>query len=128
MLLVHVRARTQKLSLSLSCNTTLPAALLTAVVTTLLTPCRALSSLYTLGASRAVCACGLQVRTLYLEPALRLYARVRGINSTTLVVSHHGADKGVWSLVEAIDYCRVRLPACSTPRPSMPTQQSVRPR
>ena len=29
-------------------------------------------------------------RTLYLEPALRLYSRVNGINETSLVVSHHG--------------------------------------
>ena len=47
-------------------------------------------------------------RTTYLEPALRLYARVRGINSTTLVVSHHGVDPAVFGLVEAVRFCRVR--------------------
>ena len=34
-------------------------------------------------------------RTLYLEAALRLYGRVAHINTTTLVVSHHGTDEDV---------------------------------
>ena len=47
-------------------------------------------------------------RTLYLEPALRLYARVRGIEGTTLVVSHQGTNPAVWALIEAVRFCRVR--------------------
>ena len=47
-------------------------------------------------------------RTLYLEPALRLYSRVHGINTTTLVVSHQGTDPDVWRLVESVRFCRVR--------------------
>ena len=47
-------------------------------------------------------------RTLYLEAALRLYATVRAINSTTLVTSHQGTDKAVWGLVERVSFCRVK--------------------
>ena len=50
----------------------------------------------------------VHTRTLYLEATLRLYGRVRGIETTTLVISHHGADEGVWSLVESVRFCLVR--------------------
>jgi len=47
-------------------------------------------------------------RTMYLEAALRLYSVVRGINTTTLVISHQGTDQTVWGLVERITFCRVK--------------------
>ena len=114
------------------------------------------AALYPTGATSAIAILLLvHERTMYLEPALRLYSRVHGINETTLIVSHHGAcvrrarralpphhhsilhivcirsirascthptltaphastveragtHRGVWKVVEAARFCRVR--------------------
>ena len=41
-------------------------------------------------------------RRAYLEVALRLLSLCRGINGTTLVVSHQGTRRDVWQLVSRV--------------------------
>jgi hypothetical protein len=50
----------------------------------------------------------LSETTPYLESTLRLFDRVKGINSTTLVASHQSTNKAVWKLVESVRFCQVR--------------------
>ena len=47
-------------------------------------------------------------RRSYLEVALRLLSLCRGVNATTLVVSHQGTQRNVWQLVSSIGFARVR--------------------
>ena len=47
-------------------------------------------------------------RRSYLEVALRLLSLCRGVNATTLVVSHQGTQRNVWELVSSVGFMRVR--------------------